>query len=242
MKICVVIPVYNHELAIPKVLSQLKPYGLKTVLVNDGSSAECTAALVACVEPESDWVSLLHLPINQGKGAAVMQGLEYAEQAGFSHVLQIDADGQHDPQDVPKFLASSRQQPNALILGAPIFSAEAPKSRLYGRYLTNVWIWINTLSFAIQDAMCGFRIYPLEAVNQLRAKTTLTQRMDFDIEIAVRLYWQGLEVINIPTKVSYPYDGVSHFQLWRDNFRISKIHARLFLAMWPQLFKLLKRR
>jgi len=116
-----------------------------------------------------------------------------------------------------------------------------PKSRYYGRKFTNLWIWINTLSFAISDGMCGFRLYPLAAVEQLISKTPIAERMDFDIDIIVRLYWQGVDFITMPTSVKYPYDGVSHFKLWRDNLMISKTHARLFFGMLKRIPQLLSR-
>ena len=170
-----------------------------------------------------------------------MDGFKEAIRLGFTHAIQIDADGQHDFNDIPKFLEASRLNSQAIILGNPLFDEKVPKGRLYGRKFTNLWIWINTLSFAIADGMCGFRLYPLEAVEQLISTTQLAKRMDFDIDIVVRLYWQGLEFINIPTSVKYPYDGVSHFQLWRDNLMISKIHARLFLGMLIRIPQLLLR-
>ena len=114
--------------------------------------------------------------------------------------------------------------------------------RLYGRQFTNLWIWINTLSFDIADGMCGFRCYPLTAVEQLLKSRKIGLRMDFDIDIVVRLYWQGLEVINIPTEVQYPMDGVSHFKMLQDNLLISKKHAQLFFGMLWRLPKLIIRK
>jgi hypothetical protein len=125
-----------------------------------------------------------------------------------------------------------------MILGQPVFDESVPKNRLYGRRVTNWWIAINTVSLAIADGMCGFRLYPLAAVGKLINTTQIAQGMDYDIEIVVRLYWQGIEAINIPTAVCYPYDGVSHFRLLHDNVMISKTHARLFFGMlirFPQL-------
>jgi hypothetical protein len=170
-----------------------------------------------------------------------MDGFKAALAQGFSHAIQLDADGQHDVNAIPQFLAASKEQPDALILGQPLFDASVPKSRLYGRKITNFWITINTLSNAIGDGMCGFRLYPLAAVQQLISTKTLAQRMDFDIEIGVRLYWQGVNVVNLPTSVSYPLDGVSHFKLWEDNVMISKAHARLFFGMLLRLPLLLWR-
>lgn len=112
----------------------------------------------------------------------------------------------------------------------PEYDESVPKGRLYGRYLTHLWVWINTLSFAIRDSMCGFRIYPLAPVLALMAQEPIGRRMDFDVEIIVRLFWRGVAVINLPTRVTYPSDGVSHFDVWRDNVRISRMHARLFFG------------
>lgn len=242
MKTCIIIPVYNHEAAIPQVLAKLKGFGIPALLINDGSSALCAQILTDCAEREPDWLTLINRLENGGKGAAVLDGFKAAEAMGFSHAIQIDADGQHDINDIPKFLEAGRRHPAALILAQPVFDKTAPKSRLYGRRFTNLWIGINTLSFAVGDGMCGFRLYPLAAVMELTRGTEIAQRMDFDIDILVRLYWQGLEAVNIPTKVQYPYDGVSHFKLWRDNAMISKAHAKLFFGMLLRIPQLLGRR
>jgi len=241
MKPCIIIPVYNHEHAITRVVAHLKAHGLPCLLINDGSSAACSAVLADIARQDAGWITLINLPKNGGKGAAVIAGFKKALRLGFTHALQIDADGQHDCNDIAKFLEAGRRHPAAMILGKPRFDADAPKSRLYGRQFTNLWIWINTLSFAIADGMCGFRLYPLAAVEKLIGTTTLSQRMDFDIDIVVRLFWQGVDAINIETAVNYPYDGVSHFKLWRDNAMISTIHARLFLGMLARLPALLLR-
>ena len=241
MKVCVIVPVYNHEQAIPRVVSKLKVYGLPCILINDGSSSVCSQVLTDCARLESKWITLLNRPQNSGKGAAVIDGFKEAIRLGFTHAIQIDADGQHEFDDIPKFLEASRRNPHAMILGNPVFDETVPSNRRYGRKFTNLWIWVNTLSFAITDGMCGFRLYPLAAVEQLISKTPIAKRMDFDIDIVVRLYWQDTEVINIPTLVKYPYDGVSHFKLWRDNLMISKTHARLFFGMLIRIPQLLSR-
>ncbi|MFA6053189.1 MAG: glycosyltransferase family 2 protein [Methylobacter sp.] len=238
MKACVIVPVYNHEQAIPQVVEKLKVYGLPCLLVNDGSSTVCSQVLADCARQEQDWIILLNRSENGGKGAAVIDGFKEAVHLGFTHAIQIDADGQHDFNDIATFLEAGRSNPEAMILGQPFFDETAPKNRRYGRQFTNLWVWINTLSFAIADGMCGFRLYPLDAVDKLISTTAIGRRMDFDIDIVVRLYWQGVYAVNIPTSVQYPYDGVSHFKLWRDNVMISTTHARLFFGMLlrsPQL-------
>lgn len=241
MKTCIIIPVYNHEHAIPQVIARIKGYGIPCLLVNDGSSAACSAVLEACARQESGWLTLLNRAENGGKGAAVIDGFKTAKRLGYTHALQIDADGQHTIDDIPRFLEAGRLNPDAMILGQPVFDETVPKSRLYGRYLTNLCIVIQTLSLAIADGMCGFRLYPLAAVDKLISTTPIGRRMNYDIDIVVRLYWQGVDAINIPTAVHYPYDGVSHFRLWHDNVMISKTHFRLILGMLIRIPQLLSR-
>ncbi|MFU8790275.1 MAG: glycosyltransferase family 2 protein [Methylobacter sp.] len=241
MKPCIIIPVYNHENAIASVLAKLKKLDIPTILVNDGSSALCSQILADCAEREAAWLTLINRPQNGGKGAAMLDGFKTATALGFSHALQIDADDQHEINDIPAFLEVGAQHPEALILGQPLFDDTAPKSRLYGRMISNFWVWINTLSFDIADSMCGFRLYPLAAVTKLVNGTAIAKRMDFDIDILVRLYWQGVAVVNRPTRVHYPDDGVSHFKLWRDNLMISTTHAKLFFGMLLRIPQLLGR-
>lgn len=227
----VVIPVFDHEHAIGAMVRGVLASEHDCLLVDDGSGPTCGAALDALAQEYAPRVRLLRLPHNQGKGGAVLAGFAEAARLGASHVLQIDADGQHDPADIPRFVAASRAQPDAVICGAPEYDASVPKGRLYGRYLTHIWVWINTLSFAIRDSMCGFRIYPLPPVLRLAQEETIGRRMDFDIEVIVRLFWRGVPVQNLLTRVTYPSDGVSHFDVWRDNVRITRMHTRLFFGM-----------
>lgn len=241
LKTCVVIPVYNHEHAIGSVVNALLAYDLHCILVDDGSSPGCAQVLDALVAAAPAQLSLCRHALNCGKGAAVMTGMQFAVKAGYTHALQIDADGQHSVADLPKFLKAAAFNPAAVICGYPIYDDSVPAIRLYARYLTHIWVWINTLSFAIKDSMCGFRLYPLAAVNSLAARTTIGQRMNFDTDILVRLYWDGLEVINQPTRVAYPVDGVSHFRVWLDNLLITRMHTTLFFGMLLRIPTLLRR-
>ncbi|BAP81380.1 glycosyltransferase family 2 protein [Stutzerimonas stutzeri] len=239
-KPCAVVPVYNHEASLPSVVRALLADDLQCVLVDDGSSPAAAAIIDELAEHPS--VHLLRHSRNQGKGAAVASGLREASRLGFSHALQVDADGQHDLSRVALFLDRASQAPDALICGYPQYDSSVPKGRLYGRYLTHVWVWINTLSLSIRDSMCGFRVYPLPATLALLDATTLGQRMDFDTEILVRLHWRQQPMVWLPTRVHYPADGVSHFRLWRDNLLISSMHARLFGGMLMRAPALLWRR
>ena len=228
-KPCAVIPVYNHERAVPAVVADLLAAGLPCVLVDDASSPACATVLGQLAEQQQ--VFLVTLQVNQGKGGAVMTGLRAAARLGFSHALQVDADGQHDLADVSRFLEQSQAYPQALICGYPQYDASVPKGRLYARYLTHVWVWINSLSLQIPDSMCVFRVYPLPPTLALIDVVSLGKRMDFDPEILVRLAWRNQPMRWLPTKVHYPADGLSHFRLFHDNALISKMHTKLFFGM-----------
>lgn len=233
----IVIPVYNHPHYLADLVQHLSQFQYPIILVNDGSDAACTAILHQLAQ-HNVLVDLVEHPENLGKGQAVITGLQHAAQLGMSHVLQIDADGQHCWDDVAKFIALSQQHPQAMVIGQPVFDASVPKKRLYGRYVTHFWVWLNSLSFEIKDSMCGFRIYPLAQTIPVLNTARFQPRMGFDSEILVRLKWENIQFINVPTKVIYPEHGISHFNVWRDNLGLSKAHARLFAGMLIRLPKL----
>lgn len=238
---CIIIPLYNHGSTLHQTILELQPYGVPVIVVDDGSTQETQQALQNVVT-NFNWVRAIRLPENGGKGAAVMRGFREADAAGYTHALQVDADGQHDLSDIPRFLGLAKCYPQALLCGKPIYDASAPASRRYGRLITHVWVWIETWSFAIADSMCGFRVYPLKPTVALIDRMRLPTRMAFDIAIVVRLYWLGLPILNMPTRVIYPQDGISHFHLWRDNWRISCAHGRLVCGMLIRFPKLLWRK
>ncbi|GAB2584956.1 glycosyltransferase family 2 protein [Dyella jejuensis] len=230
---CALVPIYNHKDTIAATVHALRVHGLPVLIVDDGSNAATRAVLeaVAANEPK---VQLIRLPRNGGKGRALTAGLIAARDAGFSHALQIDADGQHDAADVPRFLAEGRTAPQALICGQALYDESVPRARLYGRYVTHVCVWLETLSFTLRDSMCGYRLYPLDATCAEIDRAPLPARMDFDTEVAVRLVWRGVPVRNLPTRVIYPENGLSHFRMLHDNLRISAMHTRLLLGMLPR--------
>ena len=160
MQTCFVIPVYNHPHYLQALVEHLSGFDLSIVVVNDGSDTECTAILRQ-LRSQYKQVDLVEHQVNQGKGQAVITGLLHAYNLGYSHALQIDADGQHDWSDIQRFLDTAQQNPAAMVIGQPIFDQSVPRKRLYGRYATHIWVWINSLSFEIKDSMCGFRDYPL---------------------------------------------------------------------------------
>lgn len=236
---CVLIPVYNHPGSIARVVEQMRGLGLPILLVDDGSDADCAAVLD---ELSTQGCKLLRLPVNRGKGAAVRAGLREAGRLGFTHALQIDADGQHATEDLPAFLEQLPVAPHAVVIGYPQYDASVSPIRFYGRYATHIWVWINTLSLDIRDSMCGARLYPVAEINRLLDKTPCGDRMNFDTEILVRWHWSGGAFVNLPVRVHYPIDGVSHYRLWHDNLLIAAMHAKLFAGMLLRLPSLLRQR
>lgn len=233
-KPCIIIPIYNHKDTIVATVVSLRHYGLPVIIIDDGSNADTQLVLAQLAQQES--LVQLHRHVdNQGRGAAVLTGFKLASQAGATHALQIDADGQHDITDVQKFLDLAKRNPCALIYGQPIFDDSIPKFRLIARYITHFWVCIEILSLKIVDTICGFRLYPLASVHQLITKVQIRQRMDFDTDIMVRLIWENVPIMPVPTKVIYPENGSSHFDYVADNIRISKMHTRLFLGMLKRL-------
>ncbi len=242
IRLGLIVPFYNHEHAIRRTVAALRPYGLPCWLVDDGSDPRCTPVLEAIAREESSWLTLIRRPVNLGKGIAVVTGFAAAQRAGCTHALQIDADGQHDFAAIPQIAELADRHPDAIITGVPVFDASAPASRRIGRKLTTLWVRINTLSAHIEDAMCGFRVYPLDSIMKLARRGGVGSRMEFDPEILVRAVWDGVPVVSMPTRVVYPDDGVSHFKMWRDNARISWMHTRLFFGMLRRAPVLLTRR
>ncbi len=238
---CAVIPVYDHERTVGTVVSAARAARLPCFIVDDGSHAECARELER-LAADTDGARLLRLAQNRGKGGAVMAGFEAAAAAGFTHALQIDADGQHSLGDIPRFIAEARSHPHALVCGQPVFDASMPAVRRYGRYLTHALVWLETLSLDIQDSLCGFRVYPLAAVEALLREERVGTRMDFDVEILVRLYWRRVPLRWLATRVVYPRDGISHFRMLRDNARMVALQLRLLSAMLPRLPNLIARK
>jgi glycosyltransferase involved in cell wall biosynthesis len=235
------IPVYDHAEPIVPTLERLESFRLPCLLVDDGSAPECAEVLEACAV-RYEWVDLLRREANGGKGAALKDGFRERAAKGFTHVFQIDADGQHGLDAVGPFLEVAHSHPDALILGRPAYDESVSRARYYGRFLSHFWVWINTLSLAIDDCMCGFRIYPLDPALEVVNSAQIGDRMEFDIEILVHLSWHGVAVENRDVAVGYPSDGISHFRMFGDNLAITKSHTRCFFGMLKRLPRLLKRK
>ena len=222
---CVLIPTYDNPLTVRAVVEEARRTMPDVIVVDDGSGAEGRRA---CEQIAADGLAVVHHRVaNGGKGAAVKTGFEVARARGFSHVLQIDADGQHDLAAVPRFIHQAKTSPDALVIGYPEYDDSAPAVRRFARKFTRFWVDLEAGRGVIRDSMIGFRVYPLQAVQRVHAPGN---RMDFDIEIAVRLAWSGIPIINEPVSVRYldpAQGGVSHFQLFWDNARFSWLHSKL---------------
>ena len=230
LNVTVAIPIFDHGATITAVVEALEPFSLPCLIVNDGSGEETRTALAA-LESRYDWVEVVHHSENRGRGAALRTAYESAFARGRTHVIQLDADGQHDASDIPRFVDAAKSQADALILGAPIFDETIPWVRLHGRKLSQFVVHWQTHSKDVIDPLCGFRCIPLAPTLGLLAQEKTGDRMDFDPELIIRLVRNGTPVINIPTKVQYPEGGVSHFRMVEDNVRIAWAYLRLALGL-----------
>jgi hypothetical protein len=234
MKQGFLIPVYRHGKTACPIAERLAASGLPVIMVDDGNDADTKTLLAECVAKTSG-ITLVSLKKNIGKGVAALKGFEKAAELGLTHVLMIDADGQHDERKITFFLEESAKNPDMVICGYPEFDETAPKSRVTGRKISNFWASIVTLSTELKDALCGFRVYPVNESLRITRYPFLDKRMGFDAEILVRLYWEKVFPVFHPLKVTYPSDGVSNFRVVRDNIRISWMFSRLFVGMLLRL-------
>lgn len=240
----VLIPSYNPGVKLDETVRGALAQWAPVWVVVDGSTDGSAARLQAMAEGD-DRLRVLVLPRNVGKGAAVLHGIELAAAQGFTHVLTMDSDGQHPAHLIPEFMAASQAQPGAMVLGVPVFAADAPRLRVNGRKLSNGWADLETLWAGIGDSLFGFRVYPIAPLREVMTGQRWMRRFDFDPEAVVRMCWLGVKPINLPATVRYfrpDEGGVSHFNYLRDNLLLSWMHGRLLLGFLLRLPLLLARR
>lgn len=240
----VLIPSYNPGRKVFETVQNARAQWNPVWVVVDGSN-DGTAEALQAMAAEDPGLRVLIRTRNRGKGAVVLEGTMEALQAGFSHVLTMDSDGQHPPDRIRDFMAASAANPAAMVLGVPVFDSSAPSVRVKGRRVSNFWANVETLGAGIQDSLFGFRVYPAAPLVRIMRSHLWMRRFDFDVEIVVRLSWSGVEAINLPAKVRYfrPEEGgVSHFNYLRDNVLLTSMHARLFAGFILRLPWLLGRR
>lgn len=227
---CVVIPTLDNSGTLRAVVEGVREHMKDVIVVDDGSGPAGRAVVDALAE--EGLARVLCRAENGGKGAAVIDGLRLAGELGFSHALQVDADGQHDLRDIPRFLAAGQAHPTAFVTGRPVYDSSAPASRRIARIISMLWVDLETGGPHILDPLCGFRLYPVESTLAARPKA---RRMGHDPEVAVKLYWLGAPIVNIDTRITYPPDGVSHYHLIWDNLEMTWTHTRLCLQTAPRL-------
>ena len=238
----VLIPSYNTgERVLQTVREALKHWAPVWVVVDgsdDGSGSKLDE--LARSEPH---VRVLRFARNRGKGAVLLDGAREAVEAGFSHVLTMDADGQHSAKHIAMMLGKSEENPKAVILGKPMFDDSAPALRVHGRKVSNALAAIETLGGGIGDSLFGMRVYPAADLIDVMESTRFARRFDFEAEVAVRLAWEGVKMINVDVPVRYlskADGGVSHFNYLRDNLLLSWMNLRLlFGSLWrlPRLVR-----
>lgn len=233
----VLIPSYNPGQQGVETVRAARRMWAPVWVVSDGSNDGSTEELLALAAHDPG-LRVLVLPRNQGKGAAILHGLQAAQRAGFAFALTMDADGQHPADSIPAFMAASQASPGAMILGLPQFDASAPVLRVRGRKISNGWVNLETLWAGIGDSLFGFRVYPIQPLIDIMARRRWMRRFDFDAEAVVRLCWRGVRPINLAAPVRYlrPEDGgVSHFRYARDNALLTWMHTRLFFGFLLRL-------
>lgn len=240
----VLIPSYNPGPGVVATVLGARAQWSPVWVVVDGST-DGTDKLLQNMAANDPGLTVLVLPRNQGKGSAVLAGIEAAAAQGFTHALTMDSDGQHPAELISTFMAASQAAPDAMVLGKPVFGAEAPALRVNGRKVSNGWANLETLWMGVGDSLYGFRVYPIAPLARIMRSNLFMRRFDFDPEAVVRLCWAGVRPINIDAPVRYlsaEEGGVSHFKYLRDNVLLTWMHTRLFLGFLMRLPMLIARR
>ncbi|MEP7101549.1 MAG: glycosyltransferase family 2 protein [Burkholderiales bacterium] len=238
------IPSYNTGPKVYETVRAARAQWNPVWVVTDGSTDGTPAGLreIAASDPG---LKLIELPANAGKGAAVLHGLQAARDAGFTHALTMDSDGQHPAELIGEFMRLSIRHPETMVLGRPVFDASAPLLRVRGRRVSNWWTNLETLGAGIDDSLYGFRVYPVADLIAVMRRQPWMRRFDFDTEAVVRLAWRGVKPLNLAAPVKYltvEEGGVSHFRYGRDNLLLTWMHIRLMLEFALRLPVLLWRR
>jgi glycosyltransferase involved in cell wall biosynthesis len=240
----VLIPSYNTGARLFRTVATIRRQDRPVWVIIDGST-DGTGEELARIAANDPGLHVSVLPRNRGKGAAILHGLRLVHAHGFTHVVTVDADGQHSADHIDTLISLSREYPQAMVLGVPVFDASAPAIRVFGHVIANFWANLVTLWSGISDSLFGFRVYPVAPLLRAFEETRWMRSFDFDSEAAIRLCWQGIPAINVPTPVRYyrrEDGGVSHFNYLRDNILLVSMYTRLFAAMLPRLPGLLARR
>lgn len=220
-KVCVLVPTYNNEQTLEKVLTDVLEFTDQVIVVNDGSTDSTRQILQKFPQ-----INRINFPVNQGKGLALRQGFEVAVDNGYEYAITIDSDGQHFAEDLPKFITKLETHPAAIIVGARnMEQSSIPGKSSFGHKFSNFWFWVET-GITMQDTQSGYRLYPVKLLQDLRF---FTKKFEFEIEVMVRAAWNGIEMAHVPVRVFYAEKGkrVSHFRPFKDFTRISILNTFL---------------
>lgn len=233
MGMCVILPTYNNHRTVARVAEGVLRYTENLIVVNDGATDDTAEIL----DGFGDRIIRVSYTPNQGKGYALRSGFQKALELGFSHAITIDSDGQHFPEDIPKFLQAHRENPDAVVMGARNLSAEGmPGKNSFANRFSNFWFFVET-GIRMPDTQTGFRLYPLKEVEKL---WLLTKRFEFEVEVIVKLAWRDVPFVSVPIQVTYdPNERVSHFRPGPDFTRISILNT--FLVILTLLYHLPRR-
>ncbi|HEY3757264.1 MAG TPA: glycosyltransferase [Opitutaceae bacterium] len=244
----VLIPSYNTGGRLIQTVQECLRHWVPVWVVVDGSTDGSERPVLALAETDSR-VRVLRLARNGGKGSAIRAGVEAARERGFTHVLTMDSDGQHPADLIPAFMRASEEAEAAMILGRPVFGPEAPAARRQGRKLSIAMAHFEILGPGIDDPLFGFRVYPLESLDQALKATRWARGFDFDQEVIVRMFWNGTPTVNLPAPCRYlsrDEGGVSHFKYVRDNALLVWLQLRLLSELlfwrWPSVIRVRRSR
>jgi glycosyltransferase involved in cell wall biosynthesis len=222
LKCCVIIPTYNNDTTLKKVVDGVLNYTSNIIIVNDGSNDNTSIIL-------KEFTDLIQIKFikNKGKGMALRKGFERAFEEGFEFAITIDSDGQHYPDDIPIFINELEKDKNILLIGSRNMTHDSvPKNSSFGNKFSNFWFWVDT-EIWLTDTQSGYRVYPLKVANEIKFYTT---KFEFEIEAIVKIAWRDVDVKNVPINVLYSDDRVSHFRPYKDFARISVLNTWLFLV------------
>ena len=225
MKICALIPVYNNIDTISGVVERCRAVLEPDVFVvcdgsTDGSGDAAQGAGARVIRVES----------NTGKGNAIRTGLKHVLELGYTHVVVVDADGQHLPEEIPRLIVAATEEPDRIWVGVrKMESSEIPASSRRGRSISNFWATVNGWQHCM-DTQCGFRIYPIEKTLALNCKE---KGFTYEMEVLVRASWAGMKIGHTDVNVVYPNgeNRVTHFDMKKDNLNFTWLSFRMFFGM-----------
>jgi glycosyltransferase involved in cell wall biosynthesis len=218
-RVCVLIPTYNNEQTLGKVISDVLEYTGNVIVVNDGSTDATTTILERFSSIEK-----VSYEDNQGKGYALRKGFKHALASGYDYAITIDSDGQHFASDLPAFLKKMETSTESIIIGARnMGQSTVPGKSSFGNKFSNFWFWVTT-GLSMQDTQSGFRLYPIRRMEKIKF---ITRKFEFEIEVLVKSSWNGIPIEHVPVGVFYPEPGkrVSHFRPFKDVTRITILNT-----------------